>query len=246
MKDTIYQNMKAETGVESKVAVDLINGYYLSFLAIGVLTIILKIDISADLKQGLFFILLWLIFGSVDLFKSASRKESNTDKNIKIPQTIIQGNYYDGVGGRIYNTSNQQVKDKLDIPSNYFDVLKTIEIVPESSDPNKASIRDLLVELQSYVESDYSLSLIEKEAILEVLKSIAIEANQHPNNKDLEYVAESIKGIDRNLDFKSRVISALKSGAMAAVDYYTPKSVQILIAFIDGWKETARINIKNP
>jgi hypothetical protein len=239
MKDTIYHDMKTETGLESKVSVDLINAYYLSFLAIGLLAIILKMDISEDLKQGLFFILLWLIFGCVDLFKSASKKEGSSDKNIKIPQTIVQGNYYDGVG-RIYNTSNRQVKDKLDIPSNYFDVLKTIEIIPESSDPNKASIRDLLVELQSYVESDYSLSLTEKEAILEVLKSIAIEASTHPNNNDLEYVAESIEKIDRNLEFKSRVISALKSGAMAAVDYYTPSSVQILTAFIDGWKGAAR------
>lgn len=241
MKDTIYHNMKTETGLESKLSVDLINAYYLSFLAIGVLIIILKIDISGDLKQGLFFILLWLIFGCMDLLKSASKKEINSDKDSKIPQTIIQGDYYDGVGGRIYNnTSDRQVADKLDIPSNYFDVLKTIEIVPESSDPNKASIRDTLIALKSYVESDYSLSLTEKEAILEVLKSIAIEANQHPNNKDLEYVAESIEKIDRNIEFKSKLISALKAGAMAAVDYYTPTSVQILTAFIDGWKGGAR------
>ncbi len=231
--------MKTETGLESKVPVDLINAYYLSFLAIGVLIIILKMDISGDLKQGLFFILLWLIFGCMDLFKSASTKEDSSDKDRKITQTIIQGNYYDGVG-KIYSASDRQVADKLDIPSNYFDVLKTIEIVPESSDPNKASIRDTLVELQSYVESDYSLSLTEKEAMLEVLKSIAIEASTHPNNNDLEYVAESIEKIDRNLEFKSKVISALKAGAMAAVDYYTPNSVQILTAFVDGWKGSAR------
>jgi hypothetical protein len=49
--------------------IELVNGYYLSFLAIGLLFVIIKNDLSSDLKQGLFFIEMSLIFGSLSLFK---------------------------------------------------------------------------------------------------------------------------------------------------------------------------------
>jgi hypothetical protein len=55
--------------------IELINGYYLSFLAIGLLFVIVRNDLSGDLKQGLFFILMALVFGSLSLLKSATNKE---------------------------------------------------------------------------------------------------------------------------------------------------------------------------
>lgn len=71
MQDPIIKNNQ-----DSKftLSVELINGYYLSFLAIGLLLIILRDDISSDLKQALFFILMVLTFGSIDLLKSAASK----------------------------------------------------------------------------------------------------------------------------------------------------------------------------
>lgn len=72
MQDTIDKNIKKEP--KSILSVELINGYYLSFLAIGLLLIILRDDVSIDLKQALFFILMVLIFGSIDLLKSAASK----------------------------------------------------------------------------------------------------------------------------------------------------------------------------
>jgi hypothetical protein len=56
---------------ESKISFsqESINGYFLGLMAIGLLSIIVfKNDISIDLKQGLFFVFLFLIFGSMDLF----------------------------------------------------------------------------------------------------------------------------------------------------------------------------------
>lgn len=53
--------------------IELVNGYYLSFLAIGLLFVIVRNDLSGDLKQGLFFILMALVFGSLSLFKSAAK-----------------------------------------------------------------------------------------------------------------------------------------------------------------------------
>jgi hypothetical protein len=55
MQDPIIQDNKQES--RFRLSVELINGYYLSFLAIGLLLIILRDDISSDLKQALFFIL---------------------------------------------------------------------------------------------------------------------------------------------------------------------------------------------
>jgi hypothetical protein len=55
MQDPIIQDNKQES--RFRLSVELINGYYLSFLAIGLLLIILRNDISSDLKQALFIIL---------------------------------------------------------------------------------------------------------------------------------------------------------------------------------------------
>jgi hypothetical protein len=76
MQDPISQNIEKES--RSILSTELINGYYLSFLAIGLFLIILRNDIGTDLKQGLFFILMALVFGSIDLFKSAASKENKT------------------------------------------------------------------------------------------------------------------------------------------------------------------------
>jgi hypothetical protein len=72
MQDPIDKNIEKES--KFALSTELINAYYLSFLAIGLFLFILKNDISNDLKQGLFFILMALVFGSIDLFKSAANK----------------------------------------------------------------------------------------------------------------------------------------------------------------------------
>jgi hypothetical protein len=242
MQDPIVQSTEKEP--RFKLSVELVNGYYLSFLATGLLLIILRNDISVDLKQGLFFILMALIFGSLDLFKSAASKEDNADRNKQYPQTVIYGNYdsTNRVGDEVYNTSNQNVTDiKMDTPSNYFDVLKTIEVVPDSLDPNQPGIKDVLLQLQSYVESDSTLVVSEKEAILELIKQMAIEAKADPINNDLKSVVESIQQIDRNSDFKSRMVQALKAGSKAVVDeYLSYPSIKILGAAIEGWREETK------
>ena len=257
MKEQLINKIENKPGSEFKLSVGLVNGYYLSFLAAGVLMIIVKIDISADLKQGLFFILLWLIFGSIDLLKQAANREVISDVD-KI-QNIVH-NYYDRVGdnnisslsdrkfgtisinnrGDTINTITNKGTINTNTPSNYFDVIKTIEVIPDSLDPSKPGIKDILVELQSYVESDYALSLSEKEVILETIKSIAIEARVDPNNDDFTFIVESIQEIGKNPDFRLRVINALKSVSMTVVDLHAPNYIKALTAFIIGWKESER------
>lgn len=75
MQDPIGKNIEKES--KFTLSTESINGYYLSFLAIGLFLVMLRNDIGSDLKQGLFFILMALVFGSIDLFKSAANKESN-------------------------------------------------------------------------------------------------------------------------------------------------------------------------
>ena len=147
MQDPIIQNIEKDS--KFKLSVELVNGYYLSFLSIGLLLIILRNDITPDIKQALFFILMILISGTLRFFMRAASKEDNMDENKQYPQTIVHGNYYSGnrVGDAVYNTSNQNVTDiKIDTPSNYFDVLKTIEVVPDSPDPNQPGIKDVLIQ----------------------------------------------------------------------------------------------------
>jgi FlaA1/EpsC-like NDP-sugar epimerase len=242
MQDPIIQNIEKDSKL--KLSVELVNGYYLSFLSIGLLLIILRNDITPDLKQALFFILMILISGTLRFFMRAASKEDNMDENKQYPQTIVHGNYYSGsrVGDAVYNTSNQNVADiKMDTPYNYFDVLKTIEVVPDSPEPNKPGIRDVLIQLQSYVESDSTLSVTEKVAILELIRRMAIQAKSDPLNNDLISVVESIQQIDRNSDFKSRIVKALKDGAMLAVEAplgYSP--ITIVMAAIKLWMEETK------
>jgi hypothetical protein len=246
MQDPIIQNIEKDSKL--KLSVELVNGYYLSFLSIGLLLIILRNDITPDLKQALFFILMILISGTLRFFMRAASKEDNIDKNKQYPQTIVNGNYYYNkrVGDEIYNTSNQNVADvKMDTPSNYFDVLKTIEVVPDSPEPNKPGIRDVLIQLQSYVESDSTLSVTEKEAIFELIKRMAIQAKADPINNDSISVVESIQKIDRNSDFKARIVQALKAASISTVDEYLSDNpyIKIVEAFIKGWiEETKKVD----
>lgn len=243
MQDPAIQNIEKDS--KFKLSIELINGYYLSFLSIGLLLIILRNDITPDLKQALFFVLMILIFGTLRFFIKAASKEDNVNENKQYPQTIVNGNYYYNkrIGDEVYNTSNQNVADiKMDTPSNYFDVLKTIEIVPDSPEPNKPGIRDVLIQLQSYVESDSTLSLTEKEAILELIKQMAIQAKSDPINNDLISVVESIQKIDRNSDFKARIVQALKDGAMLTLEEPLARlPITIVMAAIELWmKETKK------
>jgi hypothetical protein len=246
MQDPIIQNIKKDSKL--KLSVELVNGYYLSFLSIGLLLIILRNDITPDLKQALFFILMILISGTLRFFMRAASKEDNIDENKQYPQTIVNGNYYYNkrVGDEVYNTSNQNVSDiKMDTPSNYFDLLKTIEVVPDSPEPNKPGIRDVLIQLQSYVESDSTLLVTEKEEIFELIKRMAIEAKSDPINNDSISVVESIQKIDRNSDFKARIVQALKARSKLAVDEYLSNnpSIKIVEAAIKEWiEETKKVD----
>lgn len=240
MQDPIIQNIEKDS--KFKLSIELVNGYYLSFLSIGLLLIILRNDINPDLKQALFFILMVLIAGTMRFFIRAASKEDDIDENKQYPQTIVNGNYYYRVGDEVYDTSNQNRTDiKIDTSSNYFDVLKTIEVVPDSSEPNKPGIKDVLIQLQSYVESDSTLLVIEKEKIFELIKRMAIEAKADPTNNDSISVVESIQKIDRNSDFKARIVQALKDGAMLALDEQLSHStITIVMAAIKRWMEETK------
>jgi hypothetical protein len=76
MQDSLNKSSKKEPIFNWSVG--LVSGYYLSFLAIGLLYIIVKADVNGDLKQGLFFILMSLVFGSLNLLKSAANKDEIT------------------------------------------------------------------------------------------------------------------------------------------------------------------------
>jgi hypothetical protein len=243
MQDPTLQNIEKDS--KFKLSIELVNAYYLSFLSIGLLLIILRNDITPDIKQALFFILMILIAGTMRFFMRAASKEDNIDENKQYPQTIVNGNYYytNRVGDEVHNRSNQNCTDiKMDTPSNYFDVLKTIEIVPDSPDPNKPGIKDVLIQLQSYVESDSTLLVTEKEGIFELIKRMAIQAKADPINNDSISVVESIQKIDRNSDFKARIVQALKAASTLAVDEYLSNNpyIKIVEAAIKGWMEETK------
>jgi hypothetical protein len=241
MQDPISQNIEKES--KFILSNELINGYYLSFLSIGLFLVMLRNDINSDIKQGVFFILMALVFGSIDLFKNAATKENILDQENKSAKTVIYGNYYNRVGDEVYNTANENISDiRIDLPSNYFDVLKTIEVLPVSTDSGQPGIKDVLIQLHSYVESDSTLLVSEKEMIFELIKRMAIEAKSDSVSNDIEYVVESIQKIDRNSDFQSQIVQALKASAISASDEQL-SPIRIVVAAIAGWMEKTSKNI---
>ena len=81
----------------------------------------------------------------------------------------------------------------------------------------------------------------EKEAIFELIKRMAIEAKSDPISHDLVSVVESIQKIDRNSDFKARIVQVLKAGAMLASDgQISQPSIKIVMTAIKEWIEEKR------
>jgi hypothetical protein len=82
------------------LSIELFNGYYLSFLSIGLLLVILRNDITPDLKQALFFILMVLIAGTMRFFIRAASKEDKlsqeelTTLEAETNAYITEGVYY--------------------------------------------------------------------------------------------------------------------------------------------------------
>ena len=206
---------------------------------VGIVTIILftmqaatRTEISSDIQQSLFAILVILILAAINIFSNIINKDYIRDN--QIIESIV--NIY---GGSYHNGSYQQNNDSItnfafETPTNYFDVMKTIEQIPVDTDRSHPGVQDVLLELQSYILTEPSLSVEKRQIAMEKIQEIAIEAIEHPDNLALAKLVAAMQRIEGNQELRSILIRCL----ITVTDESTFKSI---LKAIDLWEKAIKM-----
>ena len=194
---------------------------------VGITTIILftmqaatRTEISSDIQQSLWAILVILILAAINIFGNIINKDSIRDNQIAESIVNVYGGGYQ---------QNSQTTFELQTPPNYFDVLKTIEQVPVDIDRSHPGVQDVLLELQSYILTEPNLSIEKKQIAMEKIQEVAIEAIEHPDNSALKKLVASMQKIEGSQELRSMLIGCL------TILTDEPALKSLLIA-IDSWK----------
>jgi hypothetical protein len=198
---------------------------------VGITTIILftmqaatRNEISSDIQQSLFAILVILILAAINIFSNIINKDSIRDNQIAESIVNVYGGGYQ---------QNSQTTFELQRPPNYFDVLKTIEQIPVDLDRSHPGIQDVLLELQSYILTELNLSVEKRQIAMDKIQEIAIEAIEHPDNSGLEKLVKSMQKIEGNQELRSLLIKCLT----ISTNESTLKSIA---KAIDLWEKVTR------
>jgi hypothetical protein len=173
------------------------------------LEIVTRDTISVDVRQTLFAILAILIIAAINIFNAVISKAFQEDL---LGQDIDNVNVCDGTYIKNSLIENRTLTDgKLDfkIPENYFDVVKIIEQVPSPEDSNHISIRDVLVRIQSYIETEPNFSVEKRKIALNRVKEIAIQAIASPGDTERKAFTTLMITVDNNSEIWSQIIAAL-------------------------------------
>jgi hypothetical protein len=174
---------------------------------VGITTIILftmqtatRTEISSDIQQSLFAILVILILAAINIFGNIINKDSIRDHQIAESIVNVYGGDYQ---------QNSQSTFELQRPANYFDVLKTIEQIPVDIDRSHPGVQDVLLELQSYILTEPNLSVEKRQIAMDKIQEIAIEAIEHPDNLALAKLVKAMQKIEGNHELRSILIRCL-------------------------------------
>jgi hypothetical protein len=168
---------------------------------------------SNDVRQALFAILAVAILAAIKIFTNVIynnnevyRKSSNQDVGSII--NLYGGTYNQGRNLDINSSieSRTQVHNNLDfkVPENYFDVARTIEKVPIS---DLVGIREVLVRIHSYIETEPNLSVEQRKIALEKVKEIATQAISDPDDMELQAMTSFMTGINNRSEVWSQIIT---------------------------------------
>jgi hypothetical protein len=215
MKYTSEQTTSAEK--PSKIA-DISAILGITSIVIFTMELAVRETTSDDARQALFAILAIAILAAIKIFTNVTygNSEINRDPSNQDIESIV--NLYGGTyhsGGHFENRTSvenrTQVHNNLDfkVPDNYFDVVKTIEQVPASEHSGIVSIREVLIRLHSYIETEPNLSVEQRKIALDKVKEIAIHAIANPYDKELQDVTLLMIEIDNMSDLWSQIIIAL-------------------------------------
>jgi hypothetical protein len=171
---------------------------------VGITTIILftmqaatRTEISSDIQQSLWAILVILILAAINIFGNIISKGSIRDNQIAESIVNVYGGDYQ---------QNSQSTFELQTPTNYFDVLKTIEQIPVDIDRSHPGVQDILLELQSYILTEPNLSVEKRQIAMGKIQEIAIKAIEHPDNLALVKLVTAMQKIEGNQELRSILI----------------------------------------
>jgi hypothetical protein len=168
--------------------------------------------ISGDVQQTLFAILAILIVATINIFNavivtSNVSQEDLLDQDIDTVVNVYGGTYLKQTS--IENKTRIEGRLDLKIPENHFDVVKTIEQVPSSEDSSHIGIRDILIHLQSYIETEPNFSIEKRKIALDRVKEIAIQAITSPDDMEIKALTTLISVVDSNSEIWHQIITAL-------------------------------------
>jgi hypothetical protein len=180
-----------------------------------------RTEISSDIQQSLWAILVILILASINIFSNIINKDAIRDNQIAESIVNVYGGGYQ---------QNSQTTFELQTPPNYFDVLKIIEQVPVDIDRSHPGVQDVLLELQSYILTEPNLSGDKKQIAMEKIREIAIEAIDHPDNSALIKLVTEIQKIEGNQELRAILIRFLTIST-------DESALQSISRAIDSWKK---------
>jgi hypothetical protein len=153
--------------------VDVVALLGVTSMVLYTLELVTRDTISGDVRQALFAILAVLIIAAINVFNaviSRAFQEDLLDQDIDTVVNVYGGTY----------------QNNFQISENYFDVVKTIEQIPFPKDHANVSVREVLIRLQSYIETEPSLTLEKRKLALDRVKEIAIQAIASPDDIEIK------------------------------------------------------------
>jgi hypothetical protein len=184
-----------------------------TLIVLFTIEVIARETTSNDVRQALFAILAVAVLAAIKIFTNViynnnevSRESSNQDVGSII--NLYGGTYNQGRNLDINSSieSRTQVHNNLDfkVPENYFDVARTIEKIPIS---DLVGIREVLVRIHSYIETEPDLSVEQRKIALEKVKEIATQAISDPDDVELRAMTSFMTGINNRSEVWSQIIT---------------------------------------
>jgi hypothetical protein len=175
--------------------VDVVALLGVTSMVLYTLELVTRDTISGDVRQALFAILAVLIIAAINVFNaviSRAFQEDLLDQDIDTVVNVYGGTY----------------QNNFQISENYFDVVKTIEQIPFPKDHANVSVREVLIRLQSYIETEPSLTLEKRKLALDRVKEIAIQAIASPDDIEIKALTTLITS-DSVSEMWPQIINAL-------------------------------------
>lgn len=198
-----------------------LTGVCLSILVILLIFVLALIDMSVALQQAIVVIIGLFTISAMDTFKRVIEDDEPLIKNYN-PVFDESRKYYEYntiYNGHVFYNQEQNLSEIA------------------------AKIKQMYANIsETYTDWNSSDPPILEAKLIEEIKENATNQNQELADKDIEIVAKVSEAIEKDAILKSRVISALKTGGIQALQAALSEKINhhlasLIISTIEGWKD---------